>query len=261
MQVSTTNIVFIVSIITCILFIAAVSLLTYVRLYNERKRKHFEEKRIMTSEFDKQLMQSQLETQEETMSILSKELHDNIGQLLNSTKLLIGVTQRSLTHAPDTLITADETLAKAIQELRSLSKSLDKDWLAQFNFIENLEAEISRIHSARSLHIYFSRPDILPLIANEQIILFRIVQETIQNAIKHADPKNIYIHIKEVATQLIISITDDGSGFEKDNNQNGMGILNIRHRTHLLGGTVQWQSHTTGGTVVTIQLPVNQPDL
>ena len=256
MQVSTPHIIFIVIFITCFFCIAAAALLTYVRLYNERKNKHLEEKRIMTSEFDKQLMQSQLETQEETLSQLSKELHDNIGQLLNSTKLLIGVTQRSLSNPPDTLNTADQTLAKAIQELRSLSKSLNKEWLEQFNFIDNLEAETARINSARSLHIYLSRPDSLPLKSNEQIILFRIVQEALQNALKHANAKNIYITIKNKAALLTIHITDDGSGFDEGALQ-GLGILNIRHRTQLLGGTVQWQPAESGGTRVIIQLPVN----
>jgi signal transduction histidine kinase len=70
-----------------------------VNLYNERKKKHIEEKEIMQQQFTNQLLQSQVETQEETLSALGKELHDNIGQLLNSTKLLIGVTQRTITRS------------------------------------------------------------------------------------------------------------------------------------------------------------------
>ncbi|MBV9986966.1 MAG: hypothetical protein JO301_04770 [Chitinophagaceae bacterium] len=258
MQVSAQNIIFIVIIFTCSLVVAAAALLTYVRMYNDRKKKHFEEKRIMASEFDQQLMQSQLETQEETMSMLSKELHDNIGQLLNSTKLLIGVTQRSLSDPPDTLVTANETLGLAIQELRSLSKSLDKEWLSQFNFIQNLEAEISRINSSRTLHIFLTRPESLPLKPNEQIILFRIVQELVQNAIKHAQAEHFYIKITKFPGKLQLTLSDDGSGFDPDAVQEGMGIRNIRHRTHLLGGSVVWQSAGYKGTVVLIELPVNQ---
>jgi signal transduction histidine kinase len=258
MQVSEQSIVFIVIIVTCSLFIAAAALLTYVRMYNERKKKHSEEKRIMSVEFDKQLMQSQLETQEETMGILSRELHDNIGQLLNSTKLLIGVTQRGLADPPDTLVTANETLGLAIQELRSLSKSLDKEWLSQFNFIENLEAEINRINSSRTLHVFLTRPDTLPLKPNEQIILFRIVQELIQNAIKHAQAQHFYIKITKYPGKLQLTLSDDGTGFDPEAVKEGMGLRNIRHRTHLLGGSVQWKSAGFKGTVVLIELPVNQ---
>ncbi len=257
MQLSADEIVLIVVLSTCSFFIAAAALLIYVRLYNERKKKHFEEKAIMASEFDKQLMQSQLETQEETLSMLSKELHDNIGQLLNSTKLLIGITERNISNPPETLVTAGETLGLAIQELRSLSKSLDKEWLAQFDFIENLEAEIGRINSARTLHIHFIKPGSFPLKPNEQIILFRIVQETIQNAIKHARAANVHITVTNKSGWLTLVVSDDGDGFDESSSIRGLGMRNISHRTHLLGGKVSWRSVLERGTTVTIDLPIN----
>lgn len=228
-----------------------------VMAYLKRDLKHLKEKETMEADFEKQLLQSQLETQEETLNQLSTEIHDNVGQLLNSTKLLIGLTQRALQQPPETLAMADDTLAKAIQEIRSLSKSLNKEWLRQFNFIENLEAEIARINAARSLQIQLFRPEALSLMADEQIILFRIVQEVLQNAIKHAQAKKIDITIKENNRKLSICVADDGTGFDEAVILKSVGILNIKHRTHLLGGTVQWQSAINNGTSVTIQLPVN----
>jgi signal transduction histidine kinase len=260
MQVQENDIIFIVIIGSCCLIIAAFALIMYVRLYNEKKKKHFEEKSIMAIEFDRQLMQSALETQEATMSMLSKELHDNIGQLLNSTKLLIGVTERSLPSVPETLVTAGETLGRAIQELRSLSKSMDKEWLTQFNLVENLEAETIRVNSAQDLRIHFTKPDSLPLKSGEQVILFRIVQETLQNAIKHANAANVYITISNHSGILKVTVRDDGSGFDETRATKGLGFRNIGHRTHLLGGTVNWQSASGKGTTVTIELPTNQTD-
>lgn len=260
MQISTHNIILTVILITSIFLLAAAFLVLYVRLYNERKGKYIEEKKMMVQEFEKQLLQSQLETQEETFNHLAKEIHDNVGQLLNSAKLLIGVTQRTISNPPDTLAIADKTLGKAINELRSLSKSLDKEWLEQFNFIENLEAEIKRINAANSLHISFVKPDILSMKPGEQIILFRIVQEVLQNAIKHAQAKHIQIIILQVDQQLVIRMVDDGSGFDESTSLKGMGILNIKHRTHLLGGMVEWQSPGKG-TVVNIQIPVKPEEI
>lgn len=258
MQVSGKDIIFIVIIGSCCLFIAAAAIITYVRLYNERKKKHFEEKKLMAAEFDKQLMQSQLETQEETFSVLGRELHDNIGQLLNSTKLLIGVAERELKEVPETLTTAGQTLGQAIQELRALSKSLDKGWLSQFDLIDNLKAEISRIHFAQTLQVHFVHPETLPLPSEQQIILFRIVQELIQNVIKHAQAKKLDIHIIQYPTQLTLHIIDDGVGFVEAGIPQGLGLRNIRHRTHLLGGSVQWNSRPGEGTSVNISLPSNQ---
>ena len=110
----------------------------------------------MENAFQQELLQTQLETQESTFYQISQELHDNIGQLLSSTKLLIGITkmciaQNDFTNVPDTISTAEQTLSKAIQDLRSLSKSLNKEWLHQFNLVENLEEEIKRINAARNI--------------------------------------------------------------------------------------------------------------
>jgi len=240
-----------------ILLLITLFIVMLVVAYLKRDLKHLKEKENMEADFENQLLQAQLETQEETLHQLSTEIHDNVGQLLNSTKLLIGLTQRSLPEPPETLLMADDTLGKAIQEIRSLSKSLNKEWLQQFNFIENLEAEISRINAARSLQINLYRPDILSMKASEQIILFRIVQEVLQNAMKHAFAKTIEIKIKEDNRLLTILISDDGTGFDESTITQSVGLLNIKHRTKLLGGTVRWLSSINHGTQVTIQIPVN----
>lgn len=257
MQEETNNIIQLVIAITVIFLIAAAFLILNVNIYNERKKKYIEEKKIMQQAFAQQLLQSQIETQEETFSVLGKELHDNIGQLLNSTKLLIGITQRKLTNYPDTLTIADETLGTAIKELRSLSKSLNKEWLQQFNLIDNLQTEIKRINASEALTIQFTHPNKLPFDSNEQMLLFRIVQEAIQNAIKHAQTTHISIEAKEGNNnQFFITIVNNGKGFATDSKKpNGVGMMNMQDRIKLLNGSINWQSSTLTGTTVTIQLP------
>jgi len=206
-------------------------------------------------ELEKQLMQSQIEVQEDTFMTLGKELHDNIGQLLSSSKMLLGVTMRNTHNSPDTLNTAYETLSTAIIELRSLSRSLDSQWLRQFNLIENLKTEVIRHNITPGLRIHFSHPDTLPLNSDQQILLFRIVQEAMQNAIKHAGAANINITMAENPARLDISVADDGKGFDPGSAKKGAGLNNIRHRSHALGGTARWQS-TPAGTTLYIQIPV-----
>jgi signal transduction histidine kinase len=247
------NVELIVIGITLVFLIGAAFLLFYVNLYNERKKKHIEEKKKMQQQFTNQLLQSQVETQEETLSALGKELHDNIGQLLNSTKLLIGVTQRTMSDTPDTLRIANETLGTAINELRSLSKSLSKEWLQQFNLSENLETEVRRLNAADNLKVHFSSSGSIPLSSDQQIILFRIIQEALQNAVKHSTAKNVFMEILNTDDVLNISVTDDGSGMQH-NGGSGVGMLNMQQRTALLGGSINWTS-STGGTKVIISLP------
>lgn len=244
-----------------ILLLITLFIVMLVMAYLRRDLKHLKEKETMEADFEKQLLQSQLETQEHTLNQLSNEIHDNVGQLLNSTKLLIGLTQRSLPEPPETLVMADDTLGKAIQEVRTLSKALNKEWLQQFDFMQNLEAEIARINAAKSMRIELFRPQSIHLKRDQQTILFRIVQEILQNAIKHANAKMIAIRIREENGLLVIYIADDGTGFDEAGTRKSVGLLNIRNRTRLLGGTVEWQSSINKGTAVTIQLPVNTDTL
>ena len=190
--------------------------------------------------------------QEATYSILAKELHDNVGQLLSSSKMLLGIAQRKLSDPPETLGIAENILSKAIVELRSLSKSLDKEWLEQFNLIENLQAEVNRINSSGILKVDFNHENKLPFNPEKQIILFRIIQEALQNIIKHADARNVSIDIKEKDENLQIVITDDGKGLGAGS-ESGLGIRNMKHRANLLGGSIVW-SNPDHGSCVTIDL-------
>ncbi len=216
----------------------------------------FLHQQIMQQNFEQQLLQSQIEVQEATYNTLGKELHDNVGQLLSSTKMLLGITQRNLTQIPDTLNTAEETLGKAIHELRTLSKTLSKEWLEQFNFIDNLTAEVNRLNVPNHLDIQFLHKGTVALPANEQIILFRIVQEAIQNAIKHAACKHITISLTNEELITRVMITNDGLPFMNAAENKGVGIMNMKQRTKILGGSIQWSSVPNKTTTVSINLPI-----
>jgi len=244
-----------------LLLLLSIVYILFVVLARQRQNSLLSRQHKMKDEFNRQLLQSQIETQEETFSVLSKELHDNVGQLLNSSKLFIGIAKRKPSAPVDILNMATESLSKAIHEIRSLSKVLDKEWLQQFNFIENLQTEINRLNVTDELIVRFTPVTRLLLDNDEQIILFRIVQESLQNAIKHARAQNIDVILCQENTDLIVTVSDDGAGFEEGViPNNGVGFINMRHRAGLLGGTIAWQSIHGKGTSVKIQIPV-KPDL
>lgn len=232
-------------------------IIMFIFLYQRRRHKHLRERQELQNSFQREILKTQLETQETTFHQISEELHDNIGQLLSSTVMLLGITQRSLKEVPDTLRTAEQTLAKAIQDLRMLSKSLNKEWLHQFNVLENLVAEAERINTANTILITIaSNAKSLPLSAESQVMLFRIIQEAIHNSVKHSAAKQVVIHIS-VEELIRVTITDNGKGFHfQESHPNGVGIMNMKHRTMLLGGTINWKSQQESGTEVSIQIPI-----
>ncbi len=209
--------------------------------------------------YNEGLLQSQIEIQEATFHQISEEIHNNIGQLLSSTKMLIGITERSLDSIPDTLKTAEQTLGKAIQDLRSLSKSLNKEWLHQFNITDNLKTEMERINVSCTIQAeYYTSTTFLPMQAEAQVMLFRIVQEALQNSIRQANATRVTVRTLFSEDHITVKIEDDGKGMaEPEQNNNGIGIMNMQHRTQLLGGNIAWNS-LPQGTQVAITLPIQK---
>ncbi|HEX5152247.1 MAG TPA: ATP-binding protein [Parafilimonas sp.] len=214
----------------------------------------------MDSDFKQELLQTQLETQEYSFNQINRELHDNIGQLLSTTKLLLGMAVMELENVPDTLKTAEQTVGKAIQDLRLLSKSLDKEWLHQFNLIEYLEAEKERINTERKIEMNFVSEYVnLPMEPGVQVMLFRVVQEALQHGIKHACAKHIGVEINNTNNNFELKIIDDGNGFNIESlKRESLELHNIEYRTQLLGGTIEWGHRKEKGTVITIKIPVKQ---
>lgn len=245
-----------------LIFIVTMSLFSWGIVYlfmrfNNKKNKLIREKVELHNAFQKELLKTQLETQEEAFHQIGVELHDNIGQLLSSTQMLLGTTERNIENVPDTLRTASQTLAQAIQELRMLSKSLNREWLKKFNVLQNLQAEVSRLNSAGLVQVQLKAPvQSLPISPESQVVIFRIIQEALQNSIKHAAAQQIFVEVKMDA-DLQVSISDDGRGFDADAGVlNGVGLMNMRHRIKLLGGTIDWDSALGRGTRVKLAIPL-----
>jgi Signal transduction histidine kinase len=239
------------------LFLITLFIVFLLMAYKRRDYKHLQEKQLLEEHFNNQLLCSQIEVQEQTFMQIGKELHDNVGQLLSTSRMLIGLAERSMTSPPDALFTANATLGKAISELRSLSKSLDKEWLSQFNLIENLKNEITRINATATIHASLQVTHQPALPSSKQIILFRIIQEAIQNAIKHSGCDKLIISLSKQEGYLVITVYDNGKGFQAEVCEKGLGLKNMESRTQLLGGKINFISEP-GNTTITIHIPENK---
>jgi signal transduction histidine kinase len=254
---STHKLEFAVITITLVFLLLVLLITVTIFLHRQKLRRMQNEQDLIRSQHENQLLQSRIEVQEATFSTLGKELHDNIGQLLGTAKMLIGVSRKNLSAATDTIRTADETLGKAIQELRSLSKTLNKEWLEQFNLKQNITTEAERI-SAAGLAVTVQHAEAsIHLTTEEQLILFRIVQEAMQNAVKHAGATGLLVSLQNDVDLLRIQIRDNGKGLISKETPVGVGMLNMRHRVKLLNGNIDWLNETRG-TAVIIELP-NKP--
>lgn len=230
-------------------------------LYRHKKNIMYAERRLQEQYFNEEFLKSRVEVQEATFTSVGTELHDNVGQLLSTAMMLVNMTERELGKASPALTTASETIDKAILELRSLSKSLNKDWIEQFDLEQNLEAEVIRLNTTGEIKVLVeSAEEYIPLLPKQQFLLFRIVQEAIQNVVRHSGASLLTINIslkKNIVkgNSLEIRLTDNGRGFDLAAETAGLGMTHMRQRAKSLNASIQWLSNTEG-TVVIISLAI-----
>ncbi len=253
----------IVAALILLILIGVIMLLLAVYYHNNKKR-HFVEKEHLKSSFKQELLKAQLEMQEQTLSHVSQEIHDNIGQVLSFVKLSLG-TAATLgdVEKDERILESKELVAKAITDLRDLSKSLSIDSFAAKGFIPSIKAEIDRINKSKLIHVDFKVKGKAHSVGEQtELVLFRILQESINNTLKHANAEVLNITLQYDPDLLTLAVADNGSGFDKDEaiSRNGSGLKNIRNRANLIGATVEIKSSPGNGSEIKVSLnPSEQP--
>ncbi|MBG9377179.1 sensor histidine kinase [Panacibacter sp. DH6] len=210
--------------------------------------------------YAEQLLQSQLEIQEQTLQHISKELHDNLGQVASLIKInlyTIGLDEKD--KAAQKLDDTRELTKQLITDLKALSVSLGADRIAQTGLAKALETEIDRLNKTGQFKATFEQQGILPNVHNDTaIILYRMAQEVLNNMVKHSNAQHITFKLSFIDNLIILAISDDGNGFDIDEqmkNGNGAGLHNLQKRATLINATLTMQSIIGQGTQVTIELP------
>ncbi|MBW4890682.1 hypothetical protein KXQ82_13180 [Mucilaginibacter sp. HMF5004] len=247
-------------IITLIFLIAPASIILYVAIYNRRKKRHIEEKEQMKSAFDTELIKTQLEIQEQTMQTIGADLHDNIGQLLSLTSLTLNsVDVDNKDKAQQKIDAAIDLTLRSIKEMRLLGKLLQGDQLMAQGLPEAIKHEVNWLEKSGQYIITYICGTEIPENnnPNKDLILFRILQEVLNNIIKHARATKINIKLAYPEKAISLQIDDNGIGFDIDmpTGQKGMGLQNISKRVAIVGGEVSITSQQGQGTVILIFIP------
>ncbi len=246
-------------VIIVVFLLAGFFILILVAYINQRKKKHFEEKQMMHSIFQQELLRTQLEIQEQTFKTISQEIHDNIGQVLSLAKLNLNTLDFTKEEATkEKTSSAKELVAKAIQDLRDLSKTLNTENIASLGLIKAIEQQLQMLDKTgiqTNLQILGA---IVALEPQKELILFRIIQEALNNIIKHAKASAIKIRA-EYGKNLKIMIDDNGGGFDTNETEaaEGSGLRNMRSRSALIGAEFTINSKKDSGTEILLSLPLS----
>jgi PAS domain S-box-containing protein len=223
----------------------------------ERKRlekKSFSEKIA----HQRQLAQATIDGQEKERLEMGKELHDNIGQQLTTIKLFLDMARTTANDKSLEMVnSALRGVMDVINEVRSISRSLVPPTLKDLGFIDAVNDLIESIHATQAITVeldyYEFDEDQLP--DNKKLTLFRIIQEQLNNIIKHAKATNVTIMLRLTAGNVLLQVKDDGVGFVVDEVKKGLGINNIKNRVELFGGKVLLTSSPGKGCEINIFLP------
>lgn len=206
----------------------------------------------------KAILKATVEGQERERSEIGKELHDNINQILASVKLMI--TASVAKKEPDNYLQdAIKLTDECIQEIRRLSNSLIPLREKEIELIEAIEGVVSRIKATANLNFTLSLSDKLcnKLNSEQQLTIYRITQEQINNILKHANAKKICIMLKEEEGNALLVITDDGIGFDKSiRSGGGIGMKNMKSRCELLNGQFFIDTSPGKGCTLKILIPL-----
>ncbi|MBD0776511.1 tetratricopeptide repeat protein [Maribacter sp. ANRC-HE7] len=215
--------------------------------------------------FDLMLSQKQkiAEIKKAEQKRISEELHDGVlGKMLGARMVLTGLNKVNTEEAISEKAKAISALKDVEGEVRAISHELSHAAYHNINnFINSIQELLKNICSANHLDYSFEFNETLDwdtMKGDIKINLYRMIQEILQNAVKHASCKNILVSFVRTNEEILVTITDDGKGFaiKSGKTKSGIGMRNIRSRIEKLGGTWNIDSALNKGTTITLDIPI-----
>ncbi|MBO9204130.1 MULTISPECIES: sensor histidine kinase [Niastella] len=228
--------------------------ITNVKQAEDQLRQHEADLAEERVEHQRLIARATINTQEKERSDIGKELHDNVNQILASAKLFLSSPFLEGDEREKFTTKATEHIHMAIEEIRKLSKSLVSPSAEDLGIIETINDMIGDIRWAQKIDISFNYAGIneSKLDYGLKLTIYRIVQEQMSNILKHAEATQVVITLKEQAKKLILTIFDNGKGFDPQTRRKGIGLNNIINRVDVFNGMVDIESAPGQGCMVRV---------
>ncbi|KAF2330858.1 hypothetical protein SAMN06265220_1011131 [Flavobacterium nitrogenifigens] len=239
-----------------VFFTLIVILLVIFFYFLKKKNKFLVEKMEADLYFQSELVKTRIEIKDQTLCEISKELHDNIGQIISVAIMQLNICISSKDVQMNELKDLKTLLAKSLDELRILSRIINKDNLLQNNFLEAIQQDLERIKKLKKIKFNFNQIGAVPTINKEhELIIYRIFQEALHNSLKHSRSDLFDVHIETTDSLFTLKLKDFGIGYDLEKSNSGIGLNNMKLRAKLIGAELILNSDNTG-TSVTIEYPL-----
>lgn len=241
--------------VSIILFVLTFFLLAIFFLFKRKQRKNFNK----ISALNNALLQSQIEIQEQTFTNISQELHDNIGQSLSLAKLNLNTIKlNDSLKAQESIDETKALISETLVNIRDLSKSMLGEKISEIGLEKAIRNELKILKNTGDYVIDFTTSNLINSFSPQQeLVAFRIIQETLHNIVKHAEATEILININHQTACSVITITDNGKGFDiivLDKNESGVGLKNMKNRAKLINADFIIESSLLKGTKSSLEI-------
>ncbi len=206
-----------------------------------------------------ELAQKLISTQESTLRYISRELHDEFGQILTAIGSML---RRAGTHAPEgSSLRADlqevlVTVQTTLEKVRSLSQALHPVMLDEAGLESTLDWYIPTVERQTGIAIsYEKQGEPFAVDGAAGVHIYRILQEALNNVARHSNAKQVWVRLRFLPSSLELEIEDRGAGFPERPSRRGIGLVAMRERSELMGGQIIFSRPPDGGTRVHLTVP------
>jgi signal transduction histidine kinase len=211
------------------------------------------------SEQRSELAQKLISTQEATLRYISRELHDEFGQILTAMGSMLG---RAGNHVPaesplrPELLEVREIAQAALDKVRSLSQALHPVMLEEAGLERTLDWYLPVVEKQSGIKISYEKSGTpFGVEGNAAIHVYRVVQEALNNAVKHSGTDRVWVRLIFLPDRLGLEVEDHGCGFAPGGERRGIGLVAMRERAELMGGTIEFLRPELGGTLIRLSVP------
>jgi signal transduction histidine kinase len=206
-----------------------------------------------------ELAQKLISTQESTLRYISRELHDEFGQILTAMGSMLG---RAGSHAPEgsslrgDLQEVQQIAQETLDRVRTLSQALHPVMLDEAGLEATLDWYIPTVERQTGIAISYEKQGVpFPVEGSAAVQIYRVLQEALNNVARHSGARQAWVRLRFMPSNLELEVEDHGTGFTQRPAKQGIGLVAMRERAELLGGRVLFSIPASGGTLVSLIAP------
>lgn len=241
-----------------ILYGLLIVFIIYFILLYKRKQVEYEWEKEQAKQL---LLKTQMEIKEQTLSYVSRELHDNLGQIASLIKINLGMMNLEKDNPDFEKLDDSRGLIKSlILDIKSLSTTLKAENLQRFGLVEMIRKDLRRLEKMSHMKVDVVCEVELPELSSEvQVFLYRMTQEVFNNVLQHSEATEAQMFIFVLnSTDIELKFIDNGKGFDVTTNKAGNGLINLEERCRLINANLQIKSEPGKGTEIQILLKGNE---